>query len=64
MDGKKCHPLYKPMEKLLTLGICIKSAVDQKNLKLGVVMITWVISIIQKYIYLLPQQHALRESTF
>ena len=38
------HPLYKPMEKLLT------SAVDQKSLELGVV-ITWVISIVQKNIH-------------
>ena len=37
------------MEKLLTLGIFIKSAVDQKNLKFGVV-VTWVISIVQKNI--------------
>ena len=45
--AKKCHLLYKPMEKLLTLGIFIKSAVVQKDLKLGVV-ITWVISIVKK----------------
>ena len=46
--AKKCHPLYKSMGKLLTFGIFIKSAVEQKNLKLGVV-ITLVISIIQKH---------------
>ncbi len=46
--AKKCHPLYKSMGKLLTFGIFINSAIVQKNLKLGVV-ITWVISIVQKY---------------
>ena len=51
------------MEKSLTLGIFIKSAVDQKNLKLGVV-ITWVISIVQKIFDAMPQQHSLRELTF
>ena len=49
--AEKCHLLHKPMKKLLTLGIFIKSAVDQKNLKLGVV-VTWVISIVQKNIFI------------
>ena len=35
----------KPMGKPLTSKIFIKSAIDQTNLKLGVV-ITWIISIV------------------
>ena len=39
--------ICKPMGKSLAFRIFIKSAVDQKNLKLGTV-ITWTISIVQK----------------
>ena len=53
--SKKCYPQYKPMEKsllhdFLIVGFFVKSAEDQKNLKVGVV-VTWVTSIVQKNIH-------------
>ena len=42
-----CQPLYKPMGNSLTSRIFIKSTVDPKNLKFGM-MITWVNTIVQK----------------
>ena len=42
-----CQPQYKPMGNSLTSRIFIKSTVDPKNLKFGM-MITWVNTIVQK----------------
>ena len=42
-----CQPQYKPMGNSLTSRIFIKSTVDLKHLKFGM-MITWINTIVQK----------------